>query len=208
MDAPTSRPVERASNASAADGPGPPVSPAAIAESLALDRSKRNIARWARLMARRGVDFDAFFDELQERKRPTRWQMTWLLSHYVERNRRDGARAEHRIWQSLTDCNDPGMRRELWRALSFIDVDEDLAGDVFDRAISVIRSPAEPIAVRAHAMFAARNVARPHAPLRRELRLVLEAALAEDSPAIRARSRNVLEELRKADLSRDRRARP
>ena len=190
-----------------ADGARRPVSPADIADSLAGDRTKRNVERWARVMARRGVDFDAFFDELSRRQPPLRWQMTWLLSHYVARNRRDGTRAERRIWKTLTDCGDPGMRRELWRALSFIDVDEDLAGDVFDAAIAVVRSSAEPIAVRAHAMFAARNIARPHPPLRRELRLVLEAALAEDSPAIRARSRNVLDELRKADAAGDGRRR-
>ena len=87
------------------------------------------------------------------------------------------------------------------RALSFIEIDDDIAGEVFDAAIEITASPRQPIAVRAHAIFTARNIALPYAELRRELRLTLEATGREESPGIRARSRNVLRELRKADAT-------
>ena len=201
MDAERSGPVDEASKALTAAGSHSPLSPPELADSLASDRTKRNVERWAGLMAREGIDFEAFFDEMRRRKLPVKWYMTWMLSRFVERNRPGGARAQRLIWQMLGDCENASMRRELWRALSFIEIDDDIAGEVFDAAIEITASPRQPIAVRAHAIFTARNIALPYAELRRELRLTLETTGREESPGIRARSRNVLRELRKADAT-------
>ena len=201
MNAERSGPADKASKALTAAGSHSPLSPRELADSLASDRTTPNVARWAGLVAREGIDFEGFFDEMRRRKLPVKWYMTWMLSRSVERNRPDGARAQRLIWQMLADCENASMQRELWRALSFVEIDDDIAGEVFDAAIEIAASPRQPIAVRVHAISTARNIALPYAELRRELRLTLEATGREESPGIRARSRNVLRELRKADAT-------
>jgi len=173
------------------------LSAATIADRLARGRTRALMNRLADRMARDGVDVPAFLAEVDIRRFPLKWHLTWLFSHYVERVRRLPAGDQEAVWRHLTDCDHPGIRRDLWRALSFLEtIDEDIAGDVFDHAIEIVRSSKEPIAMRAHAMFAARNIALPYEELRSELGLVLETLRRDESAAVRARSKNMLKELR------------
>lgn len=165
-----------------------------IAILVTRDRSKEKIADLANRMVKRGIDFDEFFDVVDSLDRQVRWYMTWTLSHYVERVRNIGCSAQRRMWMALQSSEDPSMRRDLWRAFSFVDIDEDIAGDVFEAAIETIVSPREPIAARAHAMYVARNIARPYVELRRELTLVLEGLGRKESAAIQTRKKSIIRE--------------
>jgi hypothetical protein len=165
-----------------------------IADTVTRNRSKRTIVDLAERMVHEGIDFEDFFDEVDALPGPLRWYMTWTLSHYVERVGQIGPRDQRRIWQALVDSESPGMRRDLWRALSFVDVDEDIAGHVFEAAIETITASRQATAARAHAMYVARNIARPHAELRRELTLVLEGLSRHESAAIRNRKQSIMRE--------------
>ena len=176
------------------------ITPEDIVRMLTRGRTKGTVDRLADRMVTAGVDLAAFFREVDRQPSPLKWHLTWVLSHYVERLGALGPRDQRRIWDALGASPDDSVRRDLWRALSFVtDIDDDIAGAVFDTAVRVVTSSKEPIAIRAHAMFAARNVALPYPELRRELRLVLEALTRDESAAVRARSRNVVRELTTRD---------
>lgn len=172
------------------------LSPADIADRLISNRTKPGIARLAESIMREGLDIEAYIDEVQKRPLPVRWHMTWLLSHYVERKGSISPQDQLRLWTLLSECGNRSMARDLWRALSFIELDDEIAGDVFDAAVAIIPAPAQPVALRAHAMYAARNIARPWAELRRELILVIEDLPPDESAAIRTRSKAILREFR------------
>ncbi|HAW20798.1 MAG TPA: hypothetical protein DCX14_11495 [Flavobacteriales bacterium] len=110
------------------------MSPKEISEILAFDRSKISIHRLILKLEKDGFDFQAFFDQLPSIEFPTRWYMTWMLTHYVERNTEEGTAHQDLIWSVLKECDNQSMLRDLWRTMSLIEVNEELAVEVYDAA--------------------------------------------------------------------------
>ena len=75
------------------------MSPKEISEILAFDRSKISIHRLILKLEKDGFDFQAFFDQLPSIEFPTRWYMTWMLTHYVERNTEERTAHQDLIWR-------------------------------------------------------------------------------------------------------------
>ena len=89
------------------------------------------------------------------------------------------------------------MQRDLWRAFTFITIDEDLEGEVYDSAVKTTSNAALPIAPRAHAMLCAVNIAMHYPELSEEMLLVLSSFPQEESPGLRNRAKNLSAKLRK-----------
>ena len=142
-----------------------------------------------------GFDFHDFFEVLPSIEFPTRWYMTWMLTHYVERNKEEGTAHQGLIWNVLTQCDNQSMLRDLWRTMSLIEVNEELAGEVYDAATKATMSSINAIAVRAHSMFTAANIAMPYPELRSELILILKGFNEDTSAGLRARARNLSKKL-------------
>lgn len=174
------------------------ISPKDIATSLEGDRSKANMLRCVAAMEKLGIDFEAFFKEVRSQSEPVCWYLTWLLSHFIEHYPALGTSIQHHVWDLLKTTAHKGMQRDLWRSLSFIHVSEELSGEIYDAACLIIPSTQQPIAVRAHAMFTARNIALPYPELCDELALILSELHHSESAGIRSRSRNILAALKKA----------
>jgi hypothetical protein len=171
------------------------MSPKEISEILTFDRSKISVDRLILKLEKDGFDFQAFFDELPRIKFPTRWYMTWMLTHYVERNKREGTAHQDLVWSVLKDCDNQSMLRDLWRTMSLIEVKEELAGEVYDASVKATLSSMNAIAVRAHAMFTAANIAMPYPELRIELAMILKGFNEDTSAGLRARARNLIKKL-------------
>lgn len=171
------------------------ISPRKIAESLTLDRSKANINKLIASIEKEGLDFNAFFQELKNHPLPTRWYMTWFLTHYAEKNPGEAQPQQKLIWDYLKTCDNESMQRDLWRTLSLIKIDDEIAGEVYEYALKTLTSSTKPIAVRAHAMFCAANVAQPYNELKKELMIVLSDFNQERSAGLRARAKNLMKSL-------------
>ena len=171
------------------------MSPKEISEILAFDRSKISIHRLILKLEKDGFDFQAFFDQLPSIEFPTRWYMTWMLTHYVERNTEEGTAHQDLIWSVLKECDNQSMLRDLWRTMSLIEVNEELAVEVYDAATKTTMSSTNAIAVRAHAMFTAANIAMPYPELRSELVLILKGFNEDTSAGLRARAKNLIRKL-------------
>ena len=168
----------------------------ALADILEVDRSKQRISELILQLEKEGFAFGEFFEVLPTIKLPVRWYLCWMLTHYVERNPDHGTTHQNLIWETLKACNNDSMRRDLWRTLTFIQISEDLSGEIYDKALSTITSQNYPIAVRAHAMYVAGNIAKPYPELRNELLLILKDFDQEESAGIRSRARNLRKALK------------
>jgi len=167
-----------------------------IADALAKDRSKASVARQVERMHREPFDLSVFLQEIPEQELPVRWYLTWTLTHFLEDQPDIGKENVVLIWDLLKACNHNGMERDLWRSLTFVEIHEDLSGEVFDRAIQTLRSPKHAVAVRAHSMLVAFNIARPFEELRQELEECLSIVQQQnDSAGLYARSKNLRKKL-------------
>jgi hypothetical protein len=171
------------------------VEPQFIADALTEERSKASVNRVIHVLEKEGLDFAQFFDFLSNTPFPLRWYMTWVLTHYIEQNPDIGNKNQQLIWKELKTNDNQSMLRDLWRSMTFIEIDEELAGDVYDAAVKTLMSAKNAIAVRAHAMYCAANIAKPYSELCHELILLLEEFKLEESAGLKARAQNLSKQL-------------
>jgi len=158
------------------------LSAADIAQSLGEDRSKKNVDRLVLRMAKEGFSFADLFETIEHTPLPVKWYLTWTLTHYVEAYPHLSPEDQALIWKGLQSTDHKGMLRDYWRTLTFINVDEEIAGAVYDKALLTASSPVQAIANRVHAMQVAYNIAQGYAELLEELLATL-SKLPEDAEA-------------------------
>lgn len=173
---------------------------AEISESLLQDRTKKNVLHLVDAMETLSVDLDSYLEEIETQKLPVKWYLSWTLTHFIERNPQLELRTQRRLWQMTQACTNPSMARDYWRCWSFLNVHDDLGGEVYEKAVRVVMSSKETLAVRAHAMQCAHRIAAPFPELQAELLSVLDK-LDDEAPAIHARSKMISKKL-KRQLSR------
>ena len=98
--------------------------------------------------------------------------------------------------------NEPGVpvavKRNVVRMLQFVDVPEDVQGDVMNTCFELVADPQETIAVRAFSMTVLANLAKQYPDIKPELKAIIEDALEHDpSPGFRNRAGKVLKSLSK-----------
>ena len=95
-----------------------------------------------------------------------------------------------------TTNSNHSMSRDYWRCWSFMDIHDELDGEIYEHALKKIVSSKEALAVRAHAMQSAFRIALPFPELQMELLSILVKLENEDAPAICARSRILSKKLK------------
>ena len=169
-----------------------------IAKSLEPDRSKANVNRIVLEMAKHGYDFEDYLNIVERTELPVKWYLTWNLGHYLQEYSHLGLVKQRLFWNFSKQVEHEGMLRDIWRSWSFLVVHEELEGDVFDRAMRIIPSQMHPVAVRVHAMKTAHNIAKNYLEIAEELIMILEDLDHDESSGIRARSKNIVKDLRKS----------
>lgn len=84
------------------------------------------------------------------------------------------------------------VRRNIARLLQFIEIPEKNRGEVYALCVEVIDDTTEAVAVRAHAMTIAANIADLEPDLYDELRLVVKKHIPHATAGFRARARRIL----------------
>lgn len=99
----------------------------------------------------------------------------------------------------LKRIREPGVhvaaKRNVVRLLQFVEIPDELLGEVATVCFEYLASPKEPIAVRALAMTVLANIAQKEPDLKNELRLTIEQQLSNGGPAICSRARKILKML-------------
>jgi len=168
-----------------------------LVESIKADRTKHNINLLIDEVLRTGLDWDDFFDVFHATEYPLKWHLSWWFGHYIKLHQSLGYHIQNRIWKELSIYKHPSIQRDLWRTFSYISLNDEMTGVLFDAALKKIPSQLYSVAERAYAMEVAMNVCKQIPELSFELILVLEGLEEEESIGIRARARNFLKPLKK-----------
>jgi len=171
--------------------------PKEITEGLGQDRSKRAVDLWVDRLAKEHFDLATYLDVVLTTEPPVNWYLTWTLNHYFDRYPHLGLEKQRMLWERLRSIEHKGIKRDLWRILSSLELDEDLAGEVFERGILIVRSSAQEVAVRAHAMKVLLNVTKNYPELVDELDLILNDLMIDASAGVKARAKNYRKEIKK-----------
>ncbi len=100
-----------------------------------------------------------------------------------------------KMLEQLSEPKHDAFIRNTIRSWQFMDFDEDLEGEVFERCFSYIGDPKKAIAIRAFSMTVCFNIAKKYPEILEELKEQLELCQLEDGKGILSRSRNILKEI-------------
>jgi hypothetical protein len=87
------------------------------------------------------------------------------------------------------------VKRNAVRLLQFIDIPENLHGNVADLCFNFLLDKQEPIAVKCFSMSALAQIAKSNPGLTQELKIIVEDQLPFATPGFRSRARRVMKEL-------------
>lgn len=93
--------------------------------------------------------------------------------------------------------NHNAVHRNLTKILARMDIPEDLQGQLYDLCINWLIAPQIAVAIKAHSMTIAANIAKGIPELEEELAFVINDQLEFNSKGFKARGRQVLKQLKK-----------
>lgn len=172
--------------------------PKEVAQVLEQERDKHTINALVERMARDGFSLGAYFNEIDQREQPVKWYLTWTLSHYFDAYPHAPLATQELIWKALQQTDHKGMLRDYWRMLTCFDVDEEIAGAVYDKALLTCASPVHAVAVRVHAMQVAFNIAKAYPELLEEVLQVLLQLPEEDEKGIISRKNKLIQAIKES----------
>lgn len=95
-----------------------------------------------------------------------------------------------------TDIHD-AVKRNTIRILQFIDIPEEIEGELYDICFAFLISANEPIAIKAFSMRVLANICKSYPELKNELIPVIEDLMTHGSFGIKNRGKKILNELSK-----------
>ncbi len=104
--------------------------------------------------------------------------------------------------QMLKQLDDPGhnaLVRNTIRVFQFIDIPEEMEGEIFERCYNFLIDPKEAIAVRAFSITVLFNIVKKIPELAPELRLAIEDMLPHGSAGLLSRGKKTLRALKKLE---------
>lgn len=88
------------------------------------------------------------------------------------------------------------VKRNTIRILQFIELKEDLQGEIYQICFDYLISKDEPIAIKAFSMSVLANVCKSHPELKNELIPIIEDLIPYGSSGIKSRGKKILKELK------------
>lgn len=154
-----------------------------------------------RIVNRIGDD-EAAFDELMQLflhgEKLVVQRAAWAVGYCLEAHPEWALAYLPDMLKNLENPAHDAVKRNTVRALEFIEVPEELAGEAINILFQYLTDPKEPVAVRVFSMSALLNLCKNEPDLLEELRLTIEDAMPHGSGAIISRGKKVLKEISKA----------
>ena len=89
------------------------------------------------------------------------------------------------------------VKRAVVRLLQFVEIPDQLMGDLMDHCYGILENPNEAIALRVFSMTILYNISKKEPDLKRELKLMIEAHLPYGSSGFKNRGKKILKKLDK-----------
>lgn len=165
-------------------------------ELLAIVRSWENLAFVVRHITDHPEHLDALmrlaFDDSDARN----WRAAWMVDKIHEKYPELVIPYLPQMIDFVLTTRNAGKKRHLLKLISLNELPKDRMAELLNFSIETFTSPAEPIAVRAHAMQALYNIARKEPDLGPELiELIRQEMEYHGSAGIKARGRKIIQKL-------------
>lgn len=169
-----------------------------IRETLLEEHSKRQallIAEWVGNQPDRFAELIRLMleDEYRVAQRAA-WVVTHCLNQYPQLI---GPHLEAMVYNLRNSQQHDAIRRNTLRALQYVDIPENLWGEVADISFELLIDPNEPVAIRVFAMTVIWNICQHVPELAQELKLIIEDQWDHATAGFRSRGKKILREMGK-----------
>lgn len=166
-----------------------------IAEQLSAELSRRNTDYIANYIGNDPELFKQLMNLVFEGKTPLPLRAAWVVSAVTDKYPKLFNPYLKQVIDRIKTFEHPGIRRNLLRYLSGIELPEEYQGKLFDVCYQYLLSRHEPSAIKVHAMQILANTANYQPDLKHELKLIFEELITHESAAIRSRSKQLIKKL-------------
>ena len=168
-----------------------------LAEQLMAEMSRQNIDYIARYVGNDGSRFDGLMTLVLQGKPPMPLRAAWAISVITDTYPKLLMPYVGQIVGRLETFEHTGVHRLFLRYFQNIPIPEEVEGHLYDICYRWLLSREAPVAVKANCMQILYNIAQKEPELMRELLLILEELIDDESAAVRSRSRQLLAKSRR-----------
>ena len=167
-----------------------------LEQLILADRSKSKIMHIAKMIGNDTKLFAQLWHIIMTGEKPLPQRAAWLLDYCIQ-DHPDllAAYYEDAITLLKNKNLHNAIHRSIAKSLSQTTIPEKYHGELFSLCMDLLLSPNTKIAIKAHCMQIAFQIAKPYKELREELRLVIEELLPSGSPGIQSRGKRILSAL-------------
>ena len=163
-----------------------------LEDQLMIEMSRRNVDYIAHHIGNDSVLFKNLMDLVFTKETKLQLRASWVATSISDKSPDLLKPYIKKIVTHIDKFNHSGIRRNLLRYLSGIELPDYAKGKLYDVCSQWLLSREEPPAVKVHCMQIMFNIAEEEPDLKNELRLFLEELVDHESAAIRSRSRQLL----------------
>lgn len=168
-----------------------------IRTELLAEHSREQAEKIAKWIGNKPDRFTVFIDLFLHDEYKVVQRAAWVLSVVAEKH---FELAKPWLPQMIAKMQEPGVhvavKRNVVRILQFLEIPEELQGDVMNVCFDMLADPKETIAVRAFSMTVLANLSKYYPDIKHELIAIIEDQLEQGaSPGFIARSKKLLKEL-------------
>lgn len=167
-----------------------------IKHELLTDRSKQNIQRLADYIGKDKKRCAVLWKLIRYGEAPLPQRGAWLFETCVPKHPELALPYISEMLSYMQQDVPDGVRRSFSKVFSIVDIPEDLSGEIYDLSVDWIIQEKTSIAVKAHLMETAKNIALPYPELREELAIVIRDQMKySESAGVQSRGKRMLKEL-------------
>lgn len=144
--------------------------------------------------------FGALWEEIKSGEEPLPQRAAWALEECVSRQPELFDDIMEEAIALLPGTHHDAFYRNITKILSQREIPEKYQGILFDLAINWMLDPTKAVAIKAHCMTLAFNIAMPIPELREELAIVLKDQMEFNSAGFCSRGRKILKSLEKLNI--------
>ncbi len=167
-----------------------------IKQQLLTDRSKQNISRLANYIGKDKKRCAILWKLIRYGEAPLPQRGAWLFETCVPKHPELALPYLKEMLSYMQQDVPDGVRRSFSKVFSVVEIPEDISGEIYDLCLNWIIQEKTSIAVKAHCMETAKNIALPYPELREEVALVIRDQMEySESAGVQARGKRLLKEL-------------
>ncbi len=168
-----------------------------IKQQLIAEHSKENSQKIAKYVGRDLRRYRKLWKLVVEAEPPIPQRAAWVLDHCPMSYTPKINPLLPEMIAHLERPSHDGVKRNIVKILAQADIPEDHSSALFDRCIEWLISAKTAIAVKAHCMDIAANIAMPYPELREEVAVVINDQMAHGSKGIVSRGKQVLARMKR-----------